>query len=236
MDSSAKALVAPAESDSSSAPVGDVRVVDSTSSLLDVPATERLLLPHPLYLRGDVNLLSGTRRIAIVGTRDVSREGLLRARRLARELVAHRVVVVSGLAAGVDTAAHRAAIECGGRTIAVLGTPLERVFPKENAGLQAEIGVRHLLASQFARGARIDASNYIARNRTMALLAHASVVVECGDTSGSLSQASETMRHGRPLFLLRSAANNPSLQWPQRFISRGAIVLDRVEQIIEVLR
>lgn len=214
----------------------EVQVVDSTSSLLDVPATERLLLPHPLYLRGDASLLAGTRRVAIVGTRDASREGLLRARRLARELVAHNIVVVSGLAAGIDTAAHRAAIEFGGRTIAVLGTPLDRVFPKENGALQTEIGTEHLLVSQFARGARIDASNYIARNRTMALLSHASVVVECGDTSGSLSQAAETMRHGRPLFLLRSAANDPTLQWPQRFVSRGAIVLDRVDQILEVLR
>jgi DNA processing protein len=151
-------------------------------------------------------------------------------------LVAHGVVVVSGLAAGIDTTAHRAAIEFGGRTIAVLGTPLDRVFPKENESLQTRIGEQHLLVSQFARGARIDAKNYIARNRTMALLCHASVVVECDDTSGSLSQASETMRHGRHLFLLSSAANDPALQWPKRFVDRGAHVLDRVEQILEALR
>lgn len=214
----------------------EVHVVDSTSDLIDVPATERLLLPHPLYMRGVVALLSGTRRVAIVGRREASREGLLRARRLARELVAHGIVVVSGLAAGIDTAAHRAAIEFGGRTVAVLGTPLDRVYPKENGSLQAQIGADHLLVSQFPRGSRIDGTNYIARNRTMALLSHASVVVECGDTSGSLSQASETMRLGRPLFLLRSAMNDPTLQWPARFASRGAIVLDRVEQILEVLQ
>jgi DNA processing protein len=211
-------------------------VVDSTNPNLDVAINERLLLPHPLYMRGDLSLLSGTRRVAIVGTRDATSDGIRRARRLARELVAHDIVIVSGLAAGIDTAAHHAAIESNGRTVAVLGTPLNRVFPKENAELQKTIGKNHLLVSQFATGARIDAKNYTGRNRTMALLAHASVVVECGDTSGSLSQASETMRHHRPLFLLRSAANNPSLQWPKRFVERGAYVLDSVEQIFEVLK
>lgn len=212
------------------------QVIESTSALLDLPATLRLELPHPLYMRGDVGLLGGTRRVSIVGTRQASPEGLLRARRLARELVAQGVVVVSGLAAGIDTAAHRSAIANGGRTIAVIGTPLDRVFPKENDALQAQIGEGHLLVTQFARGARIGRENYIARNRTMALLSHASVIVECGDSSGTLSQAAETMRFGRPLFLLRSAANNPKLQWPKRFIDRGAIILDQVEQILEALK
>lgn len=221
----AKAVIEPPE-----------QVVDSTSALLDLPTTERLELPHPLYMRGDVGLLAGTRRVAVVGTRQASPEGLLRARRLARELVADGVVVVSGLAAGIDTAAHCSAIANGGRTVAVIGTPLDRVYPKENDALQAQIGEEHLLVTEFPRGARIGSKNYIARNRTMALLSHASVIVECGDSSGTLSQAAETMRYGRPLFLLRSAASNPKLQWPKRFMDRGAIVLDRVEQILEALQ
>ncbi len=211
-------------------------MIDSTDVSLDIAKAERLLLPHPMYMRGDVSLLSGTRRVAIVGTREPSADGNRRARRLTRELVEHGIVIVSGLAAGIDTTAHRTAMEHNGRTIAVLGTPLNRVFPKENYELQAAIGASHLLVTQFAPGAHIGAKNYIARNRTMALLSHASVVVECGDTSGSLSQASETIRHGRPLFVLRSAANNPALQWPSRFVARGAHILDNVEQILAVMR
>ena len=155
-------------------------VLASTSDALDLPATERLLLPHPLYVSGDVSLLAGTRRVAVVGTRGASKEGLARARRLARELAQAGIVIVSGLAEGIDTAAHTAAIEAGGRTIAVIGTPLDRYYPPENRTLQDMIAREHLVVSQFAQGARVTGKNYLARNRTMALLSHASVIVECG--------------------------------------------------------
>lgn len=89
-----------------------------------------------LYLVGDVGLLRPRPRVSIVGTRKPSKEGLSRASRLARDLVGQGVVVVSGLARGIDTAAHAATIDLGGRTIAVLGTPLDASYPRENAALQ----------------------------------------------------------------------------------------------------
>jgi DNA processing protein len=211
------------------------RVVSATDEALDLAVAERLLLPHPMYMLGDIGLLAGTRRVAIVGTREATADGLARARRLARECARHGVVVVSGLAAGIDTAAHSATVGAGGRTIAVLGTPIDRYYPAENRDLQDQIGRDHLLVSQFASGAKISGKNYLARNRTMALLSHASVIVECGDTSGTLSQASETLRLGRKLFVLRSALNRTDLAWPHRFVARGATVLDDIAQILEVL-
>lgn len=210
--------------------------IRSTDPRFDLPLTERLLLADPLYVRGDLQLLQSTLRVAIVGTREASPEGLARARRLARELAQAGVVVVSGLAAGIDTEAHKAAIAAGGRTIAVLGTPLDRHYPPENRELQEEIASSHLLISQFPKGAKIGGANYLARNRTMALLAHASVIVECGDTSGTLSQASETMRYHRPLFLLPSALHREDLQWPQRFMRKGARILTSVAELLEALR
>lgn len=170
------------------------------------------------FYAGDLSLL---RRpcVAVVGTRRVSREGALRAKRLARELAEVGVVVVSGLAAGVDSCAHWEAIERGGKTIAVIGTPLDRVYPPENAALQQIIYSQHLLISQFAPGAKVGRLNFPLRNRLMALLTDATVVIEASDTSGTLHQAAECRRLGRWLFVARSVAAQEGVKWPKSFES-----------------
>jgi DNA processing protein len=155
--------------------------------------------------------------VAIVGTRDVSPEGAARARKLARQLVAHDIVVVSGLARGVDTAALTAAIETGGHVIGVIGTPLEQVNPVANAALQEEIARHHLLVSQFASGVPVKRGNFPERNKLMAALSDATVIIEAGDTSGTLHQAAECVRLGRRLFITRSTMEDASLHWPQKF-------------------
>lgn len=192
-------------------------------------------MPATLYCAGDLTLLHALRRVAIVGTRDPSEAGWKRSRKLARELVAAGVVVVSGLAKGIDLAAHTAAMEFGGRTLAVLGTPLDKAYPADHADIQMRIYREHLLVSQFAVGTRVFQSNFLQRNRTMARIAHCSVIVEAGETSGSHSQARETIALGRPLFLLRSVVENKALKWPAEFLEKGARILDRTEQILEVL-
>jgi DNA processing protein len=169
-----------------------------------------------LWCAGDLQLAQYC-AVAIVGTREVSQAGAARARRLARELVAHDIVVVSGLARGVDTAALTAAIEAGGRVIAVIGTPLEQVSPVANARLQEDIGRHHLLVSQFASGASVHKGNFPERNKLMAALSDATVIIEAGDTSGTLHQAAECVRLGRRLFITRSTMEDASLQWPRRF-------------------
>lgn len=198
-------------------------------------AVERHNAPPSLYVAGDLGVLRAGPRVSIVGSREASPDGLQRAMRLARELAARRVVVVSGLAKGIDTAAHKGAIESGGRTIAVLGTPLDQVYPKENRGLQDLLMREHLVISQYAPGSPVQRANFPRRNRTMALLCQATVIVEAGDSSGSLSQGWEALRLGRALFIMRSLAENKDLQWPREMLGYGAQILSATEEVLEVL-
>lgn len=204
------------------------------SSVRPFSDAELLALPRPLFLAGDAHLLNGVPRVAIVGARKASEESLWLARRLAEDLVGLGVVIVSGLAEGIDTAAHEAALAAGGRTVAVIGTPTDRVYPRSNTVLQSTIAQHHLLVSQFKRGEKVFPSNFVKRNRTMALLSHASVIVEASDTSGSLSQAAETQRLGKPLFFLEHNLKK-GLAWPERFTKTGGRVLQRVSDILDAL-
>ena len=191
--------------------------------------------PPALWVAGRHQLLKTAQRVSIVGSRAATPAGLKRAARLSRALAKNGIVVVSGLAKGIDTAAHRAAIDEGGATIAVLGTPLDRVYPKENEGLQREIMESHLAVSQFPPGGFVGRGNFVMRNRTMALIVAASVIVEAGETSGSLSQGWEALRLGRPLFLLRSIVEREDLKWPKEMLDYGAVVLAEEDDLLEAV-
>ncbi|MBS0380679.1 MAG: DNA-protecting protein DprA [Proteobacteria bacterium] len=201
-----------------------VTPADVLGSLNDVEAKNA---PAHLYLQGDPSLLRRGPRVSVVGSRKATGEGLKRASYLVRALVAHEMVVVSGLAEGIDTAAHQGAIEAGGRTIAVLGTPLDQSYPAANRDLQERIGREHLLVSQFGPGTRVTPKNFPIRNRTMALLTDATVIVEAGEKSGTLHQGWEALRLGRQLFLMESVASDPALTWPKAMLEYGAQVLTR---------
>jgi len=190
--------------------------------------------PKVLYWVGDESLLRGTRRVSIVGTRSPSEDGKHRARQLARRLVGANIVVVSGLAKGIDIQAHRAAIDNGGRTIAVIGTPLHRAYPKEHTGYQEEIARDHLLVSEFSPNSKGHRGTFALRNRTMALISHATVIIEAGKSSGTESQAWEAIRLGRELFIAQSLLDS-GLEWPCKLAQYGAQVLGKVEDLLEVL-
>jgi DNA processing protein len=186
---------------------------------------------HPvelLYYRGAWEITE-TRCVAVVGSREASDDGIRRATRLARELVDRSFTVVSGLAKGVDSAAHNAAIERGGRTIAVVGTPLGVCYPKENLELQETIARQHLLISQvpvLRYGRQAPPQNRLffpERNATMSALTEASIIVEAGDTSGTLTQARAALHQGRKLFILDSCFQRTDITWPARFEAEGAI-------------
>ncbi len=182
------------------------------------------LLRFPyLYVAGDQSLLSRT-SVAVVGSRKVSPEGARLAATLARELARCGIVTMSGLAEGVDEVAHTAALAAGGRTIAVIGTPLSRVYPAKHARLQQQIYSEHLLISPFPEGTKTFPSHFPERNRVMARLARATVIIEASDTSGSLHQAVECEKNGKRLFIARSVLNDSSLKWPMRF--KTAIAFD----------
>jgi DNA processing protein len=196
---------------------------------------ERHNAPPFLYVAGDLGVLRVGPRVSIVGSRDASSDGLRRAMRLARELAAQRVVIVSGLAKGIDTAAHKGALDASGRTIAVLGTPLDQVYPKQNRGLQDLLMQEHLVISQYGPGSPVRPSNFPRRNRTMALLSQATVIVEARESSGSLSQGWEALRLGRPLFIMRSVAEDKVLLWPREMLGYGAQILSDTEDVLDVL-
>ena len=116
-----------------------------------------------------------------------------------------------------------------------IGTPLDKVYPRENTELQQAMMRDHLVVSQFPAGHPVQRSNFPRRNRVMALIADASVIVEAGEKSGTLSQGWEALRLGRPLFLMRSVVEDPSLKWPGQMIEYGATVLRKPEELLEVL-
>lgn len=193
---------------------------------------EEKYAPESLDIRGDVGLLSPEKvRVALVGSRGASEHGLRRSRKLARLLADEGIIVVSGLARGIDTAAHGGAIEAGGRTIAVLGTGIDCCYPPENRALQEEIARHHLLVSQFPPGSPPRKHSFPQRNRTMALVSDATVIIEAGDTSGTLHQGWEALRLARPLFLLQSILER-DLEWPEKMLQYGAKVLRDVEDVL----
>ncbi len=207
----------------------------STAELLGpLNSVEQKFAPPTLWTKGDVTLLHRHPRVGVVGTRHPTPDGQRRARKLVNALVERGAIVVSGLAQGVDTIAHTQAIAAKGRTIAVIGTPLDQVFPNANAALQQRIAEEHLLVSEFAPGSAVSKGNFPRRNRTMALIADASVIVEAGEGSGTLSQGWEALRLGRPLFLLKSLVD-AGLAWPREMVEHGAFVLAGMDDLLRVL-
>jgi DNA processing protein len=201
--------------------------------LIREPVGER---PQIVFWRGNPEILRGP-AVAVVGARKVSADGVKRARRVSRELAMHGVTVVSGLAMGVDIAAHTAAIEAGGRTVAVLGTPLDIATPRGHAEVQELIAREHLLVSQFRLGSRVFQANFPQRNRVMAAVTDATVIIEASDTSGTLHQAAECVRLGRLLFVAKSVFDNKLLEWPKRFATYERLrVLERTEDVVVAIR
>jgi len=195
----------------------------------------RLQPDSRVWCVGDISLLH-RKCVAVVGTREVTPEGSARSRRLARELAAAGVIVMSGLAKGVDTEALNAAVEAGGRVVAVIGTPVDRAYPAENKRLQERIYREHLLISQFAPGERVFPTNFPERNKLMAALSDATAIIEAGDTSGTLHQAAECGRLGRWLFIAKSVVDNPLLQWPKRFVGQPKVAsLSSTEDILKAI-
>jgi DNA processing protein len=214
--------------------VADFESITPAEILGDLNDVEAKCAPRNLFIRGNRDLLERGPRVSVVGSREASPDGLKRAAVLSKALCRRGIIVVSGLAAGIDRAAHQAALDAGGDTIAVLGTPLDQFYPKENRGLQERIGAEQLLVSQFPFGYPVTQKNFPIRNRTMALLTDATVIVEAGERSGTLHQGWEALRLGRLLFVLESVARDRSLTWPKKMINHGAQVLTKENLAVTV--
>ena len=206
--------------------------VSSEELLGPLSEIEQKFAPKTLFVAGKIALPLPHPRVAIIGTRKPSAEGLKIASNLSKTLALEKVIIVSGLARGIDTAAHTAAMEASGRTIAVLGTPLSKTYPRENADLQSAIMSQHLAVSQFAEGHQTTPTDFIVRNRTMALIGDASVIVESGEGGGSLHQGWEALRLGRPLFI-HSREFERGHEWPRDMAEYGAVEFKKPSDILD---
>ncbi len=209
--------------------------IDFPSSLYDADYPVALL-----YYRGNWDL-AFTRGISIVGTRTPSLEGVRRAQRLVKLLVEAGFTIYSGLAAGIDTVVHKTAIDAGGSTVAVIGTPLWHHYPKDNALLQEKIAKNHLLISQVPmlgyeeKDIKFNRIFFPERNKTMAALSEATIIVEAGNTSGTLTQAKAALKQGRKVFILNNNFENPHLTWPHKLQKAGAIRVHEVNDLLQEL-
>ncbi len=194
---------------------------------------------HPvelLYYQGWWDLVYSP-CVAVVGARTPSEGGIARTKRLVKCLIEDKWTVVSGLARGIDTVAHEATIENGGRTIAVIGTPLNVRYPRENAELQDLIAKQYLVISQVPvcrYQTTLPTANrffFPERNITMSALTEATIIVEVTDTSGTLVQARHALKQNRKLFILENNFQNASLKWPHRLEKQGAIRVREYDDI-----
>ena len=194
--------------------------------------------PLALYWRGRGSLwrpLAARRAVAVVGTRRPSPHGLAMARRIGAQLAAAGWPVVSGLAEGIDGAAHEGCLAAGGAPVGVLGTPLHRVYPRHHAALQREVGRHGLLVSELPRGSSVRAGHFASRNRLQVALAAAVVLVECPQRSGALLTADLAWQQGLPLWVVPADAAKASAAGSNRLLARGATPLLAADELIDML-
>lgn len=190
--------------------------------LQSLGAAEQAVAPKEIFFEGDIGLLFKSPKVSVVGSRNISSDGEKRAQLITEELVKRNITVVSGLAQGVDTIAHTIALK--GKTIAVLGTPIDMVTPIGNKPLLEEIKKNHLAISQFPIGSKVYPSNFPARNKTMALISDATIIIEASEKSGTQHQAWEAIRLGRQVFILENVIS-ANVIWASKAVDYGAIVL-----------
>jgi DNA processing protein len=206
-------------------------------TVLDATYPENLRGVHdrpPLIFVAGRLIPADARALAVIGSRAASGAGVRTATDIATHLVEAGYTVFSGLAAGVDTAAHTAALGADGRTVAVIGTGLNRCYPPQNAALQREIAARHAVVSQFWPDAPPTRRSFPMRNAVMSGMTQATVVVEASETSGARLQARLALQHGRPVFLLESLL---SQDWARQFAARpGTHVVRGPVEITDIVR
>jgi DNA processing protein len=190
--------------------------------------------PPVLYLRGEL-MPEDTWAVAIVGTRRVTPYGRQVTEEVASFLAANGITVVSGLARGVDAIAHNAALRAGGRTLAVLGSGVDRIYPPENRALAEQIFEHGAVLSDYAPGTPPESSNFPPRNRIISGLSMAVVVIEAGETSGALITAGFAAEQGREIFAVPGNILAPQSKGTNKLIQQGALPLLSVDDVMQAL-
>lgn len=203
----------------------------------DYPANLRLIFNMPpfLFYRGELRR-DDVQAVAVVGTRKASELGLKRAGQMATRLSRRGVTVLSGLAAGIDTAAHEATLAAGGRTIAVLGTGILKTYPKSNTELAEQIAATGALVSQFWPTQSPAQHTFPRRNVVTSGMSQGTVVIEASSTSGAKMQARLALQHGKRAFLVESLVTKQP--WAQKYLAehRNAICVSSVDEVLARLQ
>lgn len=188
--------------------------------------------PIVLYIKGKI-LKEEKNSIGIVGSRRPSIQGRLNAEKFALELASRGWAVVSGMARGIDTSAHRGALKAKGRTIAVLGSGIDVVYPPENKGLMKEVEKDGMVISEFPLGTLPNRENFPRRNRVISGLSLGIIVVEAAEKSGALITASFALEQGREVFAVPGNVNLPTTKGCHQLIKDGAKLVHGIEDILE---
>jgi DNA processing protein len=189
--------------------------------------------PVLLYVKGQLRDQEDC--VAVVGTRAATTYGRSVTRQLVKGLVEKGITIVSGLARGIDTEAHRETIRSGGRTLAILGSGIDVIYPAENRNLAREIMEHGALISEFPMGAKPDAGNFPQRNRIISGLSHGTVVVEAGNRSGAILTALNAVDQNREVFAVPGRITDRQSQGCIRLIRNGAIPVQHADQILQHL-
>lgn len=188
--------------------------------------------PPYLFLKGHVHLLN-EKSVSVVGSRNASMESKEKTEKLVKALVKRNIVVNAGLAKGIDTITHKTALKNNGRTIAVIGTPINQYYPKENKKLQLTIEKYGLVVSQFPPCNKVYKWNFPTRNATMSGISIATIIMEAGEKSGALRQADHCIKQGRDILIPYSLLHS-SLLWPKKYIQKGAYTFRNIKEVLEL--
>ncbi|MDR2788519.1 MAG: DNA-processing protein DprA [Candidatus Accumulibacter sp.] len=203
---------------------------DYPRALLEIPDP-----PTLLYVLGRVELLNRT-ILSIVGSRNPTPQGILNAERFAGALAEAGLAIASGMALGIDAAAHRGALAAQGETIAFIGTGIDRIYPARNRDLAHEIGAKGVIVSEFPIGTPVVASNFPRRNRLISGIARGVLIVEATVESGSLITARLAGEQGREVFAIPGSIHSPQARGCHKLIKEGAKLVETARDILEELR
>lgn len=196
--------------------------LNSTYLISDPPS----YIKHGLDYKGNIDILKYRKKASVIGSREPTAEGAMGALLLTRFLVANGYITVSGLALGIDALVHKETLDNDGLTIAVLGTPIDRVYPKENVALFDRIAHEGLILSQFPIGSKTTRAHFPQRNRTMAYLSNKTFVCDATEKSGTKHQVMEALKLNRQVYILSHIIDVHKIQWAISAVQKGAVRLD----------
>lgn len=192
--------------------------------------------PLILYYRGDKDILAAPLSLAVVGTRKASAYGIEMCRKILKPVCEKGLTIISGLAMGIDTVAHHTALENGAKTIAVLASGLDSIYPPTNKPLAEKITLCGALISEYDPGSKLERWNFPDRNRIISALSQAVFIVEGGKDSGAMLTAKFASEQGRPVFALPGNINSHNSQGPNLLIQQGAELISGAEDLLKLLK